>query len=99
MYGYLTELGCVSGTDFYEQYPFGSYVLDFAFIQSRKPFHGLDIETDGILWHSSAKQRQKDGYRTYKLMKGGWLVERFGETFTVDEVKEVLVKHGLLPSL
>jgi len=99
MYGYLTELGFVAGVDFYEQYPFSSYVLDFAFIRSRKPFHGLDIETDGILWHSSAKQRQRDGYRTYKLMKGGWLVERFGEIFTVDEVKEVLIKHGLLPSL
>jgi very-short-patch-repair endonuclease len=99
MYGYLTALGLVSGTDFYEQYPFGSYVLDFAFIKSRKPFRGIDIETDGEKWHSSSKQRQRDGYRTYKLMKGGWLVERFGENFTVDEVKAILSKHDLLPSL
>jgi very-short-patch-repair endonuclease len=99
MFGYLTELGFVSGVDYYEQYPFGNYVLDFAFITSRKPFHGVDIETDGILWHSSAQQRKKDGYRTYKLMKGGWLVERFGETFTIQEVQDVLTKHGIKPSL
>lgn len=98
MYGYLTELGFVKDVDFYEQYPYSSYVLDFAFVKQRKPFRGVDIETDGILWHSSAKQRQRDGYRTYKLMKGGWLVERFGETFTINEVKEVLVKHGIPPS-
>jgi very-short-patch-repair endonuclease len=98
MFGYLTELGLVKNEDYYEQYPVGSYVLDFAFIQSRKPFRGIDIETDGILWHSSAQQRQRDGYRTYKLMKGGWLIERFGETFTVDEVKDILIKHNLLPS-
>lgn len=99
MYGYLTELGFVKGVDFYEQYPFGNYVLDFAFIKSRKPFRGIDIETDGILWHSTSKQRQKDGYRTYKLMKAGWLVERFGETFTIQEVKEILSKHSIQPSL
>jgi very-short-patch-repair endonuclease len=97
MFGYLYELGFESGVDFYEQYPFGAYVLDFAFIQSRKPFHGLDVETDGVMFHSSAKQRQRDGYRTYKLMKGGWLVERFGETFSVKDVATVLEKHGINP--
>jgi very-short-patch-repair endonuclease len=99
MYGYLSALGLISGTDYYEQYPFGHYVLDFAFIQSRKPFRGIDIETDGLLFHSSTKQRQRDEYRTYKLIKGGWQVERFGETFTISEVKEILTKHGILPSL
>jgi len=99
MYGFLTELGYVKDIDFYEQYPFGSYVLDFAFVQSRKPFHGLDIETDGVMFHSSAKQRQRDGYRTYKLMKGGWLVERFGETFSIGDVATVLGKHDIKPSL
>lgn len=97
MYGYLASLGLVSGEDYYEQYPFGCYVLDFAFIQSRKPFQGVDIETDGFLWHSSAQQRQRDGYRTYKLMKGGWIVERFGEEFTVEDVAKVLEKHGIKP--
>lgn len=99
MYGYLTSLGFVSGADFYEQYPFGHYVMDFAFIQSRKPFHGIDIETDGIMWHGSSKQRQRDGYRTYKLLKGGWITERFGETFTVEDVATVLTRHGIKPSL
>lgn len=98
MYGYLTELGFVSGVDFYEQYPFGCYVLDFAFIQSRTPFHGLDIETDGEKWHCSSQQRKRDGYRTYKLMKGGWLVERFGEQFGIEDVVVVLEKHNLKPS-
>jgi very-short-patch-repair endonuclease len=97
MYGYLTELGFVSGVDYYEQYPFSNYILDFAFVQSRKPFHGIDIETDGILWHSSSKQRQRDGYRTYKLLKGGWITKRFGETFTLSEVQEVLVNCGINP--
>jgi very-short-patch-repair endonuclease len=99
MHGYLTQLGLVSGIDFYEQYPFGSYLLDFAFIKSRRPFRGIDIETDGVMWHSSSKQRQRDGYRTYKLLKGGWITERFGEVFTIEEVKAILIKHDLLPSL
>lgn len=98
MHGYLTTLGFENGIDYYEQYPFGSYLLDFAFVQSRKPFHGLDIETDGVMFHSSADQRKRDGYRTYKLMKGGWLVERFGECFTVEDVATVLKKHGIKPS-
>lgn len=98
MYGYLTELGFVSRIDFYEQYPVGNYVLDFAFVQSRKPFRGVDIETDGEKWHSSSTQRQRDGYRTYKLMKAGWLVERFGETFSIFDVEIILSKHGLKPS-
>ena len=99
MYGYLTTLGFVSGIDYYEQYPYGSYLLDFAFVKSRNPFRGVDIETDGLMWHSSAKQRQKDGYRQYKLHKAGWLTERFGEMFTIEDVKIVLEKHDLLPSL
>lgn len=99
MFGYLTELGFESGVDYYEQYPSSNYILDFAFVQSRKPFHGVDIETDGIMWHGSSKQRQRDGFRTYKLMKQGWIVERFGETFTIDEVRTTLIKHNILPSM
>lgn len=97
MYGYLTELGFVSGVDFYEQYPFGSYLLDFAFIKSRRPFRGIDIETDGFVFHSSDKQRKRDGYRTYKLLKGGWITERFGEVFSSDDVAAVLEKHSIEP--
>ena len=99
MFGYLTNLGFESGIDYYEQYPVGSYVLDFAFVQSRRPPRGVDIETDGVMWHSSAKQRQRDGYRTYKLHKAGWITERFGEVFTCEDVAAVLEKHGLKPSL
>jgi very-short-patch-repair endonuclease len=98
MFGYLTKLDFVSGVDYYEQYPYGNYVLDFAFIQSRKPFRGVDIETDGIMWHSTAQQRKRDGYRQYKLHKAGWLTERFGEMFTCEDVAVVLEKHGLKPS-
>jgi very-short-patch-repair endonuclease len=98
MYGFLNQLGFVKGVDFYEQYPFGSYVLDFAFIQSRKPFHGVDIETDGLLWHSSEEQKKKDNCRNYKLLKGGWITERFGETFTIEDVAAVLEKHEIKPS-
>jgi len=98
MYGYLTALGFESGVDYYEQYPFGNYVLDFAFVQSRKPFRGVDIEVDGLLWHSSEQQKRKDNYRTYKLLKGGWITERFGETFSKDDVATVLAKHGIKPS-
>jgi very-short-patch-repair endonuclease len=97
MYGYLASLGFVAGVDYYEQYPFGNYVLDFAFIQSRKPFRGVDIETDGEKWHSTPQQRSRDGYRTYKLMKQGWIVERFGEMFSVEDVKNILVKHKIKP--
>lgn len=98
MFGYLSELGFVTGVDYYEQYPFGSYVLDFAFITSRRPFHGIDIETDGLLFHSTAAQRKKDNYRNYKLLKGGWITERFGETFSLNDVAAVLDKHGIKPS-
>ena len=95
MFGYLKRLGFVENVDYYEQYPFGAYVLDFGFVQSRKPFHGLDIETDGFKWHSDPKQRKRDGYRTYKLMKAGWLVERVGENFTIEDVKSILLKHNI----
>jgi very-short-patch-repair endonuclease len=98
MYGYLTKLGFQTGIDYYEQYPFGSYVLDFAFIQSRNPFRGVDIETDGIAWHSDAKQKKRDNYRNYKLLKGGWITERFGETFSLEDVAIVLEKHNIKPS-
>jgi len=98
MHGYLEALGFKCGDDYYEEYPTCGYVLDFAFVQSRKPFRGVDIETDGARWHSSPKQRQRDGYRTYTLMKCGWLVERFGETFSVEDVAAVLEKHGIKPS-
>jgi very-short-patch-repair endonuclease len=96
MYGYLTDMGLVSGEDYYEQYPVGDYLLDFAFIQSRSPFRGLDIETDGFMWHSTGKQRQKDGYRTYRLIKLGWQIERFSESFTKDHVQTILEKHNIL---
>ena len=99
MYGYLIELGFESGVDYYEQYPLGSYVLDFAFVQSRKPFHGVDIETDGLPWHSDEKQKKRDNYRNYKLLKGGWITERFVETFSIEDVATVLDKHGIKPSL
>ena len=98
MFGFLTELGYIKGVDFYEQYPFSNYVLDFAFIQSRKAFHGIDIETDGVMWHSSTQQKKRDNYRNYKLLKGGWITERFGETFSVENVASVLEKHGIKPS-
>lgn len=98
MYGYLVELGLNPREDFYEQYPYGHYVLDFAIIRSRSPFRGLDIEVDGVKWHSSGKARSRDAYRQYKLHKAGWLTERFGEMFSIDDVKTVLVKHGVLPS-
>ena len=99
MYGISHIIGFQSGVDYYEQYPFGSYVLDFAFVQSRKPFRGVDIETDGLPWHSDEKQKKRDNYRNYKLLKGGWITERFGETFFVEDVATVLNKHGIKPSL
>jgi very-short-patch-repair endonuclease len=96
MYGYLIDFGLKPNVDFHEQYPTGGFILDFAFIQSRKPFHGLDIEVDGAKWHNTPKSRQRDGYRTYLLMKSGWIVERFSETFNKSEVEEILKKHGIL---
>jgi len=98
MYGYLVELGLEPEFDFYEQHPEHGFILDFAFIKSRKPFRGVDIEVDGVKWHGSAEARQRDGYRTYLLMKCGWLVERFGEQFTIEQVKDVLLKHKILSS-
>jgi len=100
MYGYLTEMGVVKNIDYYEQYPFGGRVLVFAFILQRNPvLRGVDFEVDGVPWHSSPEQRKRDGFRTYKLMKAGWLIERFGESFNKDEVQTILTKHGIKPSL
>lgn len=98
MYGYLIELGYIKGVDFYEQYPFGCYSLDFAFVKSRKPFRGLNIETDGVIFHSSEQQQKRDNYRNYKLLKGGWITERFRESFTIEQVEAILAKHGIKPS-
>jgi very-short-patch-repair endonuclease len=95
MIEFLTDLGFKSGSDFYEQLPVGNYVLDFAFIFSRNPTRGLDIETDGAPWHSTGRQRSRDGFRTHKLKLRGFAVERFGENFTKEEVKSVLLKYGL----
>lgn len=97
MHGYLVELGLSPGYDFYEQHPFSSYVLDFAFIHSRNPFRGLDLEVDGAKWHSSGKQRSRDAYRQWRLHKAGWLTERVGEMFTIEDVEKILIKHGVLP--
>lgn len=99
MYGYLTELGYIKDVDYYEQYSFKGRVLDFAFIIQRNPvFRGLDIEVDGVPWHSSPEQRKRDGYRSYKLIKEGWMVERFGEMFNKDEIQQILDKYRIKPS-
>jgi very-short-patch-repair endonuclease len=98
MHGYLTELGFVNRVDFYEQYPSGRYILDFAFVISRNPFKGVDLEVDGAKWHNSPEQRRRDGFRTHTLKQKGWTVLRFGETFTIEQVKEALVCNGILPS-
>lgn len=99
MYGYLTELGYVKDVDFYEQLPVGGRLLDFAFPIQRTPmFRGLAIEVDGVPWHSSPEQRKRDGFRTFKLSKIGWSVERFGESFNKNEVQPILDKYGIKPS-
>ena len=95
MYGYLTELGLVKGVDYYEQYSTGNYVLDFAFVISRNPFKGIDIEVDGDAWHNTPDQRRRDGFRTYKLHKHGWIVIRFKEEFTIDDVKLILSGNNI----
>lgn len=64
------------------------FVLDFA-IYHDDGFK-IDIETDGRPWHSSPKQRKRDAFRDWILRREGWIVLRFGEDFTRDEVAEKL---------
>jgi len=91
MFTFLTRLGFVKNVHFSEQFATRSgYVIDFAF-----PDLKVAVETDGIIWHSAPRQRQRDGFRDMRLRKAGWKILRFGEIFTVDEVKERLAENGV----
>ena len=48
------------------------YIIDFAFPEAR-----LAVEVDGSAWHSSPRQRSRDGLRTHRLKLDGWTVVRF----------------------
>ena len=82
MFGYLTQMGI----EFTEQYPTRSgFLLDFAILDKK-----IAIETDGNPWHTSRQQKTRDRFRDYMLKREGWIVIRFGEIFTLDDVKKKL---------
>lgn len=85
MYNILTSLGY----DFTEQVSTRSgFVIDFAIYVDRTNNQKIAIETDGSHFHSSPKQRSRDGFRDHLLRREGWTVTRFGEVFSPAEVQE-----------
>jgi very-short-patch-repair endonuclease len=81
------------------QYPTkAGFVLDFALFGQVLDGQDIavDLEVDGLLWHSKPRKRRKDGYRTKILKTQGWVVKRFPETFTSEDV-EVFIKGTFPP--
>jgi very-short-patch-repair endonuclease len=54
------------------QHPFGPYLLDFAFPESR-----VVVEVDGWAWHVDVLRFQSDRRRQNALVAAGWTVLRF----------------------
>lgn len=80
----IESRGYKRGIDFATQYPIkNSFVLDFAF-----PDKKIMIEADGEPFHSSAKARQRDGFKNYIMEKKGWTVLRFWGDRIREDVKE-----------
>lgn len=59
------------------QYQVGNYYIDFAYIDPNGFGYKIAIELDGMRYHSSYSQRQKDYERERYLIKNGWIVIRF----------------------
>lgn len=59
------------------QYQVGNYFLDFAYLDQNGFGFKIAIELDGVRYHSSYSQRQKDYERERYLVKRGWIVVRF----------------------
>jgi very-short-patch-repair endonuclease len=92
MFTYLSQLGI----PFFEQYPTRSgFIVDFLILVKSKGGKTIGIETDGSNWHSSWRQRRKDRFRDRLLGDDGWIIIRFGETFTLEDVKAELKPLGV----
>lgn len=79
------------GIEFAEQVSTRSgFVIDFAVYVDRSKGQKVAIEVDGLLWHSSGKQRRRDAFRDMILRRSGWTVIRFNESFTMDDVEMAL---------
>lgn len=89
MYTILTSLNI----SFVEQHPTREgFVVDFAiFLNNRKT--KIAIEVDGLIWHSSKKSKRHDNFKNYKLKKSNWVVIRFSENFTQEEVIKKLLPY------
>jgi hypothetical protein len=64
-----------------EQQPFS---MDFAL-----PTIGVDIETDGKIWHEQEGAKEKDAERDRKLAAYGWRILRFNEDAVNEHMDEV----------
>lgn len=92
MYTILSELNI----SFVEQHPTREgFVVDFAiFLNNRQT--KIAIEVDGLIWHSSKQATRKDRFKDYKLRKDGWIVIRFGESFTKEDVYAQLLEMKII---
>jgi len=82
MFTILSELNI----SFVEQHPTKEgFVVDFAIFKNNRQTK-IAIEVDGLIWHSSTKSKRHDRFKDYKLKQSGWIVIRFDENFTKDEV-------------
>ena len=57
----------------------GTFIVDFAL-----PDHRLVIEADGVYWHSTDTQKEKDARKDHWLNAKKWAVMRL----TGDEIRE-----------
>ena len=74
-------------TGWIANHPFGGYVLDFAFLESK-----LDVEIDGWAHHSDPEKFRRDRQRQNKLILMGWRVLRFTWSDLVERPDAVIAE-------
>jgi hypothetical protein len=65
--------------------------MDFAY-----PAIGIDLESDGTIWHSDEESKQRDAERDKKLASLGWRVIRFTEDAInqhIDKVAQIIMEN------
>lgn len=83
--------------DFVEQVSTRSgFVIDFAIYLDDSRERKIAIETDGSNWHNTPQAKKRDRFRDMILRKEGWVVIRFGEEFTTEDVSQRLHETGLM---
>lgn len=67
----------------------GPYEMDLAFLNIIEP-GGIDFEIDGIHWHKTPEQLEKDSKRDMVLKANGWVVVRIKDSFLYSKLVPLL---------